>query len=110
MSSKVIEILLTETFKKNFKSLRKKYISIDKDLSDVIEELKINPNYGTSLGNNCFKVRIKINSKNKGKSSGARLITFYRSANNIVYLLTIYDKSNISSITPTEINEIINSI
>ncbi|MDX1919215.1 MAG: hypothetical protein SFU25_00605 [Candidatus Caenarcaniphilales bacterium] len=33
------------------------------------------PNLGTFLGNNCYKIRLSIKSKSKGKSGGARVIT-----------------------------------
>lgn len=110
MKNSKISILVTEVFKKNYKSLSKKYPSINKDLLIIAEELKIKPDSGISLGNNCYKIRLKITSKNKGKSSGARLITYYRNEKNEVYLLTIYDKSSIINISPNEINEIIKSI
>lgn len=30
---------------------------------------------GIPLGKNCYKIRLKISSKNSGKSGGARIIT-----------------------------------
>lgn len=106
----LVKILVTEIFKKNFKILLKKYPSINKDLLAIVDDLKKNSNLGISLGHNCFKIRLKITSKNKGKSAGARLITFYKNENNEVYLLTIYDKSNKVSITSNEIDDIISKI
>ncbi len=35
-----------------------------------------NPTSGTSLGHNLYKIRLAIASKGKGKSGGARVITF----------------------------------
>jgi mRNA-degrading endonuclease RelE of RelBE toxin-antitoxin system len=37
-----------------------------------------------------------------GKSGGARIIFYYRSSEGIIYLLTIYDKSSQSDLSPTD--------
>lgn len=55
------------------------------------------------LGNNCFKIRMAISSKNKGKSGGARVITYVKIVDEIVYLLSIYDKSDIDTISDGEL-------
>jgi hypothetical protein len=44
-----------------------------------------------------------IASKNKGKSGGARIITYVKIVDEIIYLLSIYDKADIDSITDNEI-------
>lgn len=59
----------------------------------MLKSLKTDPGQGTSLGNNCYKVRMAIASKGKGKSRGARVITHYKVIESAVYLLSIYDKS-----------------
>jgi hypothetical protein len=59
----------------------------------LINELERDPQQGTSLGNNCYKIRISIASKGKGKSGGARVITHIFIKDGIVFLLTIYDKA-----------------
>jgi hypothetical protein len=46
-----------------------------------------------------------ITSKGKGKSGGARVITFVRITGNTVYLLSIYDKSTLENISDTVIKE-----
>jgi hypothetical protein len=58
-----------------------------------LKALKKNPEQGTNLGNNCFKIRLSVASKGKGKSGGARVITNIVISDDTVYLLTIYDKS-----------------
>jgi hypothetical protein len=58
---------------------------------------------GTSLGKNCYKIRIAITSKGKGKSGGARLITYVRITKNKVFLLDIYDKSEQADISNKEL-------
>lgn len=54
---------------------------------------KNNPLTGTPIGNDCYKIRLAIASKGKGKSGGARIITCVKVVRNSVYLLSIYDKS-----------------
>lgn len=62
-------------FEKQAKRLVKKYASLKNELFELVKELKENADQGTPIGNNCFKVRIAIASKGKGKSGGARVIT-----------------------------------
>ncbi|HVT62924.1 MAG TPA: type II toxin-antitoxin system RelE/ParE family toxin, partial [Legionellaceae bacterium] len=68
------------------------------------------PKSGESVGNNCYKVRMSIASKNKGKSGGARVITYVRFVNEEIFLISIYDKSEISNIAEKEILVRIQSI
>jgi hypothetical protein len=58
---------------------------------------------GEPLGNNCFKIRMAISSKNKGKSGGARVITYLRIADEIIFLISIYDKSDADTISDKEL-------
>lgn len=63
-------------FAKEMKRLGKKYRSLKSDYANLIDELHANPLAGTDLGNGVRKVRMAIASKNRGKSHGARVITF----------------------------------
>jgi mRNA-degrading endonuclease RelE of RelBE toxin-antitoxin system len=94
-------------FEKDLKKLVKKYPSLKKEFIELIVSLKLNPTQGTYIGNNCFKIRMAIASKGKGKSSGARIITYIQIAFNAIYLLTIYDKSDQDSISNKEILELL---
>lgn len=69
-----------------------------------------NPTFGVSLGNNCFKIRVSIKSKGKGKSGGARIITYVFIQTKSVYLLSIYDKGEKETLKPNELKEIINNL
>jgi mRNA-degrading endonuclease RelE of RelBE toxin-antitoxin system len=89
------------SFAKDIKALKKKYRSIDSDFEKLIESLLEDPLQGDNLGNDCYKVRMAIESKNKGKSGGARVVTCVKIINETIYLLSIYDKSNQSTITDT---------
>lgn len=53
---------------------------------------------GTSLGSNLFKVRLAIESKNKGKSARARVIYFFLADDNEIYLIHIFDKGELENI------------
>ena len=48
---------------------------------------------GTDLGQNIYKIRLSISGTNKGKSGGARIITYVVLINEVVYLSDIYLKS-----------------
>ncbi len=100
-------IIAVPTFKKELKKLAKKYDSLKTDLAALFESLEVNPEQGISLGNNCYKIRLAISSKNKGKSGGARLITNFVIADETVYLLSIYDKSDKSNLTDKELQELL---
>lgn len=65
-----------QDFDKEFKRLCKKYSSLKADLSALGKSLSENPDQGTSLGKGVRKVRMAIASKGKGKSHGARVITY----------------------------------
>ncbi len=96
-----------EVFEKQAKRLIKKYASLKYELLALIQELKENPQKGTPIGKGCHKIRISIASKGKGKSGGARIVTNFVIANQSVYLLTIFDKSEKDDISDQELEEIL---
>ena len=63
-----------------------------------------------ALGNNFFKIRLAISSKAKGKSAGARVITFVKISNSIVFLTAIYAKSEKITISNLELEQIFNQL
>ncbi|MBM2815295.1 MAG: hypothetical protein HW421_2057 [Ignavibacteria bacterium] len=103
-----LEISSTPYFLKQAKILKKKYSSFDRDLDEIKESLQTNPFQGTSLGRNCYKIRFAIESKGKGKSGGGRLITLVKIVENKILLLSVYDKSEIETITDQEIISLLN--
>ena len=105
-----MKILVRDSFKRDFKKLAKKYDNITDDLEDLFESLKENPTQGTPLGLDCFKVRMSISDKNKGKSGGARVITCIKIIKDTIYLLTIYDKSEKESISKRELKDLVEQI
>jgi len=100
-------IIATEPFERKLKRLAKKHKSLKTDLLAVILELELNPTLGIFLGKDCYKIRIAISSKGKGKSGGARMITFIRILNNTVFLMDIYDKSEQVNISDKELQLLI---
>ncbi|VAW11874.1 hypothetical protein MNBD_BACTEROID03-2628 [hydrothermal vent metagenome] len=101
------DIIATEPFERKLKKLAKKHKSIKTDLLSVINELAANPTLGTPLGKGCYKVRVAITSKGKGKSGGARIITYVRVLKETVFLLDIYDKSDQSTISDKKLKLLI---
>jgi len=71
---------------------------------------EINPEQGVDLGNRCYKIRLAIASKGKGKSGGARVIAHLVIEDDAVYLLAIYDKSEKSTLTDSELAELLRQI
>lgn len=100
-------VLLSDTFKKEAKRLIKKYPSLKTELKALGIELESNPTLGTPLGNDVYKIRIAIQSKGKGKSGGARIISFVKVTHSTVYLLTLYNKGERNNITDAEIKQLI---
>ena len=104
------KIIPVDKFKKEAKRLIKKYPSLKLELADLAESLSTNPTQGTALGNDAYKIRVSIKSKGKGKSGGARVITYVITSQNEVYLLTIYDKAEFDSIDDKTLRRIIDII
>jgi hypothetical protein len=98
-------VLAITPFYRDAKPLLKKYPSLKRELIQLNEELSISPELGTPIGNGCYKIRLAIASKGKGKSGGARIITYVFVGGQTVYLLSIYDKSVRSSISNQELEE-----
>jgi len=97
-------------FEKELKRLAKKYPSLKSDFSLLLGSLKENPSQGILLGNECYKIRMSIASKGKGKSGGARVITCFKIIHGTVFLLTIFDKSEQENISDKELGELLRFI
>ena len=101
------KITASKSFNKELKRLEKRYASLADDYETLLHDLKQNPALGTDLGRGLRKVRMRISSKGKGKSGGARVITFTVIASvdeTTINLLYIYDKSERENISPKEID------
>lgn len=104
MSYKVISI---PKFEKELKRLVKKYHSLKAEYIELVQSLKTHPEQGISLGNNCYKIRLGIAAKAKGKSGGARVVTYLMIKEETVYLLAIFDKSEKENISDQELQALL---
>src|SRR5258708_1931576 len=101
------KITVTPGFEKELKKLSKKYSSMREDYQGLLSLLGENPFSGTAIGRSCYKIRLAITSKGKGKRGGARAITYVYVKAETVYLLFIYDKSDKENITDEELHNIL---
>jgi hypothetical protein len=107
MSNKIV---VRPAFQKQFKRLAKRYKSLPLDLQKLVDQLKENAALGTSLGGSVYKIRLAVASKNKGKSGGARVISYFYQIAETVYLLSIYDKSETENISDEELRYLIEEV
>jgi len=105
-----MEFIYLPAFVKQLKALAKKYPSIKKDIAGLLKQLEKKPLMGNEIGKNCYKIRMAISSKGKGKSGGARVITCAKIKDDRIFFLSIYDKSEQSSITDPELKVFIRLI
>ena len=101
---------LSDNFKKEAKRLAKKYHSLKSELAHLIVELETNATKGTPIGNDIFKIRLAIASKRKGKSGGARVMTYVKFTDTRVILFSIYNKGEKDSISDKEIQALVNDL
>ena len=104
------DISAIPNFKRELKKLAKKFPSLKDDFARLIKSLEEDPEQGKALGNNCYKIRMAITSKGKGKSGGSRVITYVKVLETTVYLLSIYDKSNKKNISDKELKQLLKFI
>jgi len=103
-----ISVYFTPNFNKRFKKYQRKFQSIDIDLKLFVENLA--DSRSVDLGGGIFKYRLLVKSKNKGKSGGFRIITFellVTESEKDITLISIYDKSELPSISKLKILEIL---
>ena len=112
-----VKIITSNNFRKEANRLIKKYPSIKNELAELERELLLNPKSGIPIGKNCYKIRLAIKSKGKGKRGGARVITHLivnvRTRNNkrtTIYLLSVYDKSEFERISDKDLGRLISEV
>lgn len=72
-----------------------------------------NPFQGTELSPGIRKIRMAVTSKGRGKSGGARIITYTivaAESEGRVYLMNVYDKSDFSSVELSIIKSMIRDL
>ena len=100
-------IVVALTFERDLKRLVKKYPSLRAEFPVLVENLMEDPQQGIPLGKDCFKIRLRIASKGRGKSGGGRVITCLKILDDTLYLLTIYDKSEQESIDDQKLDALL---
>ena len=88
-----ILIVTTGDFVKELKRIAKKQKSVLSDIAKLSARLKENPTMGVELGHSFYKIRMPISGTKKGKSGGARVITYVILDQETVLLTEIYLKS-----------------
>ena len=110
--NKVVLIQYGDSFAKEYKRLAKKYKSLPNDFKKLIEQINENPTTGTVLGNNLFKIRLAVKSKQKGKSGGLRIISHLQSEiiikveKSTITFIVVYDKSEYANISKQDLIDI----
>jgi mRNA-degrading endonuclease RelE of RelBE toxin-antitoxin system len=87
------KVVVTSEFAKEAKRIAKKHAGIKADIAKLIADLTNDPTTGTELGHGFYKIRMSITGTNKGKSGGARVITYVILDDQTVLLTEIYLKS-----------------
>jgi len=93
-------------FEKDVKKLKKKFPKIKNDLVKLVKALSLNPKEGIELGADIFKIRIPNSSIPTGKSGGFRIITYYKK-DDILYLVTIYSKTEQDNVLTDQLRQIV---
>lgn len=107
------KIHLIPSFLKSLKALSKKYRSLKTDFESFALKLSEDPFQGVEISPGIRKIRMAISSKGRGKSGGARIITYTLITSEIegdVYLIEIYDKADYDTVDVERIRRIINEI
>lgn len=105
-----IEVSVSEDFARQSKRLSKKYPSFKEDYRKFLDSIKENPLQGDEITKNIRKIRMAIEPKEKGKSGGARVITFNILTdiqNGHVFFLLIYDKEDASTVKVNEVKQMV---
>jgi mRNA-degrading endonuclease RelE of RelBE toxin-antitoxin system len=104
------DVEFTPEFKRNLRSLAKKYRHIRSDIQPVINQIREGDFIGDQIPKTgdyiVFKVRVRNRDIHKGKSAGYRLIYFVRTEVRVI-LITIYSKTEQSDISPEQIRRIL---
>ncbi len=112
-----VKIIASINFRKEAKRLLKKYASLKKEFEELDKKLQINPYLGDPIGKKCFKIRLAVKSKGKGKSGGLRVITYVvlkirKIADELIKinLISTYDKSEFETISDKDLIKLIKEV
>ena len=105
-----ITVSVSDDFAKEAKRLAKKYPSFKQDYKEFLESIKNNPLQGDEITKNIRKIRMAIKAKGKGRSGGARVITFNVLTdveNGHVIFLLLYDKEDASTVKVNVVKQLV---
>lgn len=108
-----LEFVPSDYFATELKRLAKRYRGLADDYEAFLDSLKENPLQGTEIAPKIRKIRMPISAKGRGKSGGARIITYnalVAEQEGKIYLLLIYDKADASNIKMNVVKEIIKDL
>jgi mRNA-degrading endonuclease RelE of RelBE toxin-antitoxin system len=106
-----IQIMATPDFQAQLRKLAKRYRNLRQDLEPLLDDLKTGNCPGDQIPGTTytvFKVRLKNSDIQKGKSAGYRVI-YQRRGDICILLVTVYSKSDESTLTAKEIRTIIDA-
>jgi len=111
------KVIPTPNFQKKTKRLLKKFPSLLSEIEELKVMLSNDPETGIHIAsyqnNKIYKIRLASSSKGVGKSGGFRVISYLVTEIEhelTINLITIFDKSEESSITKSKIIELIKDI
>lgn len=99
-------------FKRNIRTLKKRYRNIGKDIRPILEQIQAGQLPGDQITGTSFvvyKVRVRNRDIHKGKSAGYRIIYQAESQNSVI-LIAIYAKSDRADMSIRSIKKIIAEI
>jgi mRNA-degrading endonuclease RelE of RelBE toxin-antitoxin system len=108
-TSRAIRVTFTHEFKRNVRTLSKKYHHLRSDVQPIIDQLEMGQFIGDRIPGTTyvvFKVRVRNRDIQKGKSSGYGLIYQVESPESVI-LITIYSKLDQGDISANQIRRIL---
>jgi mRNA-degrading endonuclease RelE of RelBE toxin-antitoxin system len=108
----LVKIVFSKQAEQDLKKLIKKYPNIIKDLTPVLDRLRTGETPGDRIPGIeyvVYKERIRNQDARKGQSGGYRLVYYLRTISKVI-VITIYSKSQVIDISPTEVRRIIEDI
>lgn len=108
---KSYKVVLTDSFKRSIKRLKKRYRHVKDDVRLAIKALLVTPELGVQISFEARKLRVRNSDLKKGKSGGYRLLYFVSEPPEpTIYLLLLYAKSDQENVTQRELQRLLEEI
>jgi mRNA-degrading endonuclease RelE of RelBE toxin-antitoxin system len=107
-----MELIYSRMFRRQLKSLARRYRHIKSDLTPLLESLVSGETLGDQIigtGHTLYKVRVKNSDNQKGKSGGYRVIYYLKTESRCV-LLTLYSKSDQGDIEAEKLKSLVDEV